>query len=38
MKKIYLLFALAFGTVNAYTQTLINYGSYTVSKDEFLRT
>ena len=37
MKKIYLLFALAFGTVNAYTQTLINYGSYTVSKDEFLR-
>ncbi len=37
MKKLCILFALAFTTVHAQTQTLITYGKFTVGKDEFLR-
>jgi peptidyl-prolyl cis-trans isomerase SurA len=37
MKKFCMLFAMALATVHAQSQTLITYGSHTVSKDEFLR-
>jgi len=37
MKKIYLLTALAIASGVAHSQTLITYGSSTVSKDDFLR-
>lgn len=36
-KKFTLLFSMAFGFMAAHAQTIISYGSNTVSKDEFLR-
>jgi len=37
MKKIYLLLAMACGSLAVHAQTLISYGNNSVSKDEFLR-
>ena len=37
MKKIYLLLAMACGSLAIHAQTLISYGNNSVSKDEFLR-